>query len=126
MVGYSKKMEVALWIQTNTQAEVKFEYWEVSNPNEIFSTSSILTDKDSGFTGTFIADSVEPGRTYYYRPVINDEIITQNYFCLLVAFFNSGCGRLLYFLTSFLRTPIALRSWVSLPAGNSPGLGQRT
>ena len=46
MVGYSAKREVALWIQTNTQAEVKFEYWEVSNPNEIFSTSSILTDKD--------------------------------------------------------------------------------
>tara|TARA_B100001123_G_C15312048_1_gene1024768 strand:+ start:129 stop:1463 length:1335 start_codon:yes stop_codon:yes gene_type:complete len=79
MVGYSAKREVALWIQTNTQADVKFEYWEVSNPDEIFSTSSILTDKDSGFTGTFIADSVEPGRTYYYRPVINDEIITHNY-----------------------------------------------
>ena len=29
MVGYSEKMEVALWIQTKTQAEIKFLYWDV-------------------------------------------------------------------------------------------------
>ena len=30
MVGYSKKIEVALWIQTNTAADVKFLYWDIN------------------------------------------------------------------------------------------------
>ena len=37
-VGYSHKIEVALWIQTNTEADVKFLYWDINKPNQIFET----------------------------------------------------------------------------------------
>ena len=39
MVGYSKKIEVALWIQTNTSADVKFLYWDINKPNQLFETN---------------------------------------------------------------------------------------
>ena len=38
MGGYSTKMEVALWIQTTTQSDVKFAYWDIDNPNQVFQT----------------------------------------------------------------------------------------
>jgi len=72
MVGYSHKREVALWIQTTESADVLFEYWEKEYPEKVFSTNSILTAKESGFTATIIADRVEPGRNYTYIPVINN------------------------------------------------------
>ena len=46
MAGYSTKREVALWIQTTGSVNVRFEYWEATNPTKIFSTNSILTNKD--------------------------------------------------------------------------------
>jgi len=71
MVGYSEKMEGALWIQTKKEANVKFLYWNINDPNEIFETDHITTTKESGFTATIIADLVEPGKTYNYQPVID-------------------------------------------------------
>ena len=48
MVGYSTKMEVALWIQTTTQSDVKFAYWDIDNPNQVFETDNFITDKEKG------------------------------------------------------------------------------
>jgi alkaline phosphatase D len=79
MVGYSEKMEVALWIQTKTQAEIKFLYWDVSEPEVKFETESITTDKVSGFTATLIADLVKPGTVYNYQPIINSNNISFDY-----------------------------------------------
>ena len=79
MVGYSKKIEVALWIQTNTSADVKFLYWDINNPNQIFETDQIITNKESGFTATLIADLVQPGTIYHYQPVIDDIKINFDY-----------------------------------------------
>jgi len=71
MVGYSEKMEVALWIQTTKKAEVIFLYWDINNPDNILRTNNVITNKESGFTATIIADLVEPGKIYNYSPVIN-------------------------------------------------------
>ncbi len=79
MVGYSKKMEVALWIQTNTAADVKFLYWDINNPNQIFETNQINTNKESGFTATLIADLAQPGTIYHYQPVIDNIKISLDY-----------------------------------------------
>jgi len=79
MVGYSKKIEVALWIQTNTTADVKFLYWDINNPNQIFETDQTITNKESGFTATLIADLVQPGIIYHYQPVIDDIKINFDY-----------------------------------------------
>ena len=79
MVGYSKKIEVALWIQTNTEANVKFIYWDINNLNEVFETEQITTNKKSGFTATLIADLVQPGKIYHYQPIINGNKINFDY-----------------------------------------------
>ena len=79
MVGYSQKMEVALWIQTKKKSNVKFIYWDVKNSKEIFETEEFITDKDSGFTATLIADSVKPGKVYNYQPIIDGIKINFDY-----------------------------------------------
>ena len=75
MVGYSKKREVALWIQTTKSVDVAFKYWNIKNPSKTYLTSIKRTIKDNGFTATLIADQLEPGQVYNYEPVINNDSI---------------------------------------------------
>jgi alkaline phosphatase D len=79
MVGYSEKMEVGLWIQTTKKSEVKFIYWDIDNPEIKFETESIVTNKNSAFTVTLIADQVKPGTVYHYQPIINKSIVSFDY-----------------------------------------------
>ena len=79
MVGYSTKSEVALWIQTKESSKVKFIYWDINELSNIFETEEIITNKNSGFTATLIADLVKPGTTYHYQPIINDQKIEFDY-----------------------------------------------
>ena len=79
MVGYSTKMEVALWIQTTKQSDIKFVYWDIDNPTQILETDNFITDKTSGFTATLIADKVKPGTVYKYQPVIDGVKIDFDY-----------------------------------------------
>ena len=79
MVGYSEKIEVALWVQTNTSADVKFLYWDINKPNQIFETNHLITNKESGFTATLIADLVQPGKIYHYQPVIDGNKVSFDY-----------------------------------------------
>ena len=79
MVGYSEKSEVALWIQTTKEAQVKFSYWDINFPNNKYETSTKITNKESGYTATLIADEVNSGTKYNYHPIIDDEIIFFDY-----------------------------------------------
>ena len=45
MVGYSEKMEVALWIQTNKEADVKFIYWDINTPKLADGSYPLMHDK---------------------------------------------------------------------------------
>ena len=44
MVGYSTKAEVALWIQTKSESNVKFMYWDIKHPNQIFCLLQLFED----------------------------------------------------------------------------------
>ena len=79
MVGYSTKSEVALWIQTKKSSKVKFIYWDVNESFNIFETEEIITNKNSGFTATLIADLVKPGTTYHYQLIIDNQKIEFDY-----------------------------------------------
>ena len=79
MVGYSKKREIALWIQTTKSVDVAFKYWNIKNPSKTYLTSTKRTIKDNGFTATLIADQLEPGQVYNYEPVINNDSIIFDY-----------------------------------------------
>ncbi|MBU1098174.1 MAG: alkaline phosphatase D family protein [Bacteroidetes bacterium] len=79
MVGYSTMREVMLWVQTNSEAKVYFNYWRKSNSEEKYSTNIIDTKKGNAFTAHLIADELEPGNTYEYELLINNKIVSFEY-----------------------------------------------
>lgn len=79
MVGYSTMRETALWVQTKSQAKVKFLYWDARNPKTVFSTKEILTAEKHAFTAQLVADKVEPGNKYSYKLLINGKKISFPY-----------------------------------------------
>ena len=78
MVGYSDYKEVAIWIQTKAQHEVKFKYHPVNNASEVRWTKALNTKKDNAFTATLIADSVQPGTKYIYQVFVDGKIVELN------------------------------------------------
>jgi len=78
MVGYSDYKEVALWIQTKAEYEVKFKYHPVNKPSEVRWTNALTTTKDNAFTATLIADSVQPGTKYIYQVFVDGKIVELN------------------------------------------------
>lgn len=79
MLGYSEMMEVLLWVQTNSPAEVQFSYWTVEDPARKFLTEKKLTEKKEGFTARLIADKVLPGNKYEYALSINGQPVAFDY-----------------------------------------------
>ncbi len=79
MLGYSDMKETLLWVQTKSQAKVKFEYWEKGKPEQKFTTEEIYTNKQTAFTAKAIADKVEPGRRYEYALYINGQKVERPY-----------------------------------------------
>ncbi|RPI67204.1 MAG: alkaline phosphatase family protein [Ignavibacteriae bacterium] len=72
MVGHVDMREARLWVQTTGQADVVFEVEEATGTNaRLFRTRSIRATRTNQYTVTAIADSVEPGKTYTYRVVID-------------------------------------------------------
>jgi len=70
MPGYSEMKEVAIWLQTNTQADVFIKY-RIKGTKVEYLTNKVKTDKATGFTALLIADTVEPGNTYEYDVFVN-------------------------------------------------------
>ncbi len=79
MVGYCDYRECLLWVQTNSEAIVHFEYWDKESPNRKYKTNSILTKKSEAFTAKCIADSVVHDKKYNYSLYINDNKIEFDY-----------------------------------------------
>ncbi|MFK5854825.1 MAG: alkaline phosphatase D family protein [Bacteroidota bacterium] len=79
MVGYGEMLEVAIWVQTNDVAEVKIGYWPANNTNDKHYTNTINTEKNTAFTATLIADTLEPGNKYEYELLINNKVVNLPY-----------------------------------------------
>ncbi|MFC2084906.1 alkaline phosphatase D family protein [Bacteroidota bacterium] len=79
MVGYSHMREVALWVQTKTEANVKISYWSKNDTNSRFYTNEVITKKESGYTALLIADEVEPSNEYEYELFINNVLVERDY-----------------------------------------------
>lgn len=79
MLGYSEMKEVAIWVQTNQEAEVFIEYWISGHPDTAWLTNTYLTSKQDGYTALLIADTLEPGNKYDYRLYINYELVNLSY-----------------------------------------------
>lgn len=74
MVGYSEMREVALWVQTVQEADVKFVYWDVSNPAERFETAEVRTSAADVFAVELTAELLEPGRHYGYEVHVDGQV----------------------------------------------------
>lgn len=79
MLGYSEMMEVMLWVQTSSPAEVQFAYWTPDDPARKFLTEKKRTEKREGFTAHLVADKVLPGNKYEYELQINGQPVTFDY-----------------------------------------------
>lgn len=79
MLGYGEMKEVLLWVQTNAQAKVRFEYWEKGKPETKATTDEALTNKQTAFVAKLVADKVEPGRRYEYALYINGQKVDRPY-----------------------------------------------
>ncbi len=79
MICYSDNREVLLWVQTKISADVKIDYWVKSLPNRKYSTNTVKTQKQQGFTAKLFADSVSEGKTYEYELFINNKKINFDY-----------------------------------------------
>lgn len=71
MLGYVDMKEALIWVQTRESALVYVEYWDKDKPARKYKTSSLRTEKASGYTAKCIADQVQPGKSYQYRVYIN-------------------------------------------------------
>jgi len=78
-VGYSQMREVALWVQTKKQANVKIAYWEKRFSKNKYFTDEIKTEKVSAFTAHLVANNVEPGKKYEYELYINNKKVKRDY-----------------------------------------------
>lgn len=79
MLGYVEMREVALWVQTKSEAEVKFRYYPIDKPEEVHYTVAHQTQKDVAFVAKIIADEVMPGVEYHYDLFINGERVQLDY-----------------------------------------------
>jgi len=79
MLAYSEMREVALWVQTNASAVVYIMYNETQNPEKVFKTNTVITEKVKGYTATLLADSLEPGLVYNYDVYINGAKLSFDY-----------------------------------------------
>lgn len=79
MVGYSTMKEALLWVQTNKEATVYFEYWNCETPSKVFKTSKMTTTKENAFIARLLADQLEPSNKYEYLLYINDNQVDRSY-----------------------------------------------
>lgn len=76
MLGHVDMREARLWVQTTSPASVRIEYREKGSTTPWYTTTSIETARENACVATLVADSVEPGKTYVYRLLINDVVQT--------------------------------------------------
>ncbi len=67
MNGYAEMREALVWVQLENPAEVLMRYWPIDNPDAVFDTEMVVTEKSTAFVAQLIADNVEPGTTYAYE-----------------------------------------------------------
>jgi alkaline phosphatase D len=70
MPGYSEMKEVAIWLQTKSQADVLIKY-RIQGTQKEFLTNKVKTQKETAFTALLIADTLEPGNIYHYDVYVN-------------------------------------------------------
>ena len=73
MLGYTDYREQAIWLQTDGEASVELVYWTKEDPSFYFNGGVIKTSKENAFIAQFICDSVQAGKEYFYKILIDSK-----------------------------------------------------
>lgn len=71
MNGYSHMREAAVWVQTKKAATVVLEYRDSAANSPKRRSAPVTTSAEKAFTALLLADSVEPGKTYFYDILVD-------------------------------------------------------
>ena len=76
MLGNNTMRELQVCVQFDREAEVKLRYASLQEPDDYHYSMPIKTSFDHAFTATLTAHGLEPGTTYNYDILVNDETIS--------------------------------------------------
>jgi alkaline phosphatase D len=79
MVGYATMAEVLIWVQTDSQATVRVDYWPLDDPETVIRTDSVVTEKSSAHVAKCLADGVREGTRYGYAVYIDDRKVEPKF-----------------------------------------------
>ncbi len=79
MVGHVDMREARIWVQTKAPTNVFVRYREQGSTAQWKSTLTRTTSPEYGNTAILVADTVEPGRTYEYQVLVNNEPLAFSY-----------------------------------------------
>lgn len=74
MLGYCDLREVAVWIKLSGNARVKLQYYPVNNPDLKQTGPEQEAIAENDFIVTLVCRGLEPGTTYHYDILINNNI----------------------------------------------------
>src|SRR6056297_1440733 len=73
MLGTNTMREVHIWVQLDREAEVQLKYASLEEPEDYHYSNPVRTSFDHAFTGTLIAHGLQPGTTYSYDILVNEQ-----------------------------------------------------
>ena len=76
MIGYVHQKEVALWVQTESSQKVQFAYRIAGSQKKWRVTPTQQTIEASAFTCKAVLQNLNPGRSYEYRVILDNQIQT--------------------------------------------------
>jgi alkaline phosphatase D len=76
MIGYVHQKEVALWVQTESSQKVQFAYRIAGSQKKWRVTPTQQTIEASAFTSKAVLQNLNPGRSYEYRVILNNQTQT--------------------------------------------------
>jgi alkaline phosphatase D len=84
MLGHIDFREATIWLQTVNESNVQIKYRTPNTENrgeknKEYSTATIRTTREQGYTAKLVCDSVEPGTTYTYDVYVNGSVVPRPY-----------------------------------------------
>lgn len=71
MAGARAMRSALLWVQADSAAEARIEYWNEREPNRRWQSAPIMLSASSQFATHFRINSLEPGQRYGYRVLLD-------------------------------------------------------
>jgi len=79
MLGYNEMREVLIWVQTTQAAKVQIAYRAKQKGTRNHFSTSVYTQKETAYTAKIPLTDLEPGQSYSYQVLINEQLIDLPY-----------------------------------------------